>query len=175
MQRLVALSVSLVLSGCSGNEPVASNEDRPPPDPKFDVAYQQVQGSSPGVMLFFDEPTALALWEFRDERDAVQKVSSESLIVCHATGGRCLIDQGRPPILSDVPANLTLGGQFRYTETPVRKWASNCRAISASADSQTTTSVNCPLFGVVEIMYSGPTGAVERYELKSYRGLFARR
>lgn len=70
-----------------------------------------------------------------------------------------------------------LKGEFRYAARPVTYWSWSCNEIRATSERGTTTSVVCPVVGLVEfsIPTTGDGSSVERFELRSFKGLFADR
>lgn len=161
-----------------------ANCNSPPPQVQpeqaelnYDIAYESVEGGFKRMALFID-PTEGATWAaFRDERDAISKEGpGETLLHCGTGAIGCFKEAQLPPLLSALPPAEFLDGAYQYTARSTRFWAISCTEIAASSELATTTSVVCPALGLVQFSYSvDGNDEAERYQLKSYSGLFARR
>ena len=130
-------------------------------------------------MYLFVDPTSGEVWnEFRDDRDAQAKGGfGEPLVPCSKGAIGCYRAEGGRPLLSSAPTPDFLDGEFRYSARPRTYWSWDCTEIAAISEQGTTTSVVCPVVGLVEFSISSPGGPapVERYQLRSFNGLFAQR
>lgn len=179
--RNALLSIFLVaLMSCSESSPTPE----PAASPRridvaaYDVAYQVTEGDFRGMYLFAD-PRLGATWsEYRDDREAVAKgFSGDDLTPCSRGSIGCYRTRGGHPLLSSLPPPDFLNGEFRYSARPVTYWSWPCNEIRATSEGGITTSVVCPVVGLVEfsIRTTGDPKSVDRFELRSFAGLFAER
>jgi hypothetical protein len=168
------VTILLGTANCTSPPPQVQPEQA---ELSYDIAYESVEGGFKGMALFID-PTEGVTWAaFRDERDAVSKEGpGETLFECGNGVIGCFKEAQLPPLLSALPPAGFLDGAYQYTARPIRFWASSCTEIAASSERATTTSVVCPVVGLVQFSYSvDGNDEAERYQLKSLNGLFARR
>lgn len=179
--RNVLLSVFLVaLVSCSEPSPTPNPATSPSriDVAAFDVAYQVTEGDFRGMYLFVDPRLGITWSEYRDDREAVAKgFSGDDLTLCSRGSIGCYRTRGGQPLLSSLPPPDFLNGEFRYAARPVTYWSWSCNEIRATSERGITTSVVCPIVGLVEfsIPTTGDGSSVERYELRSFKGLFADR
>lgn len=170
---LIAL-ILVALASCS--QPSRAPERRQP-EPGFNVAYQATEGGLQGVYLFVDPGSGDTWSEYRDDREALAKGGfGDSLLPCSQGSIGCFRAWGQP-LLSALPPPDFLNGEYRYSVRPRTYWAMPCSEISAASDRGTTSSVVCPVMGLVEFAVSttGGPSPVERFQLRSFNGLFAQR
>lgn len=144
----------------------------------FSAAYEATEGGFKGMSMFVDPASGETWVAFRDERDALSKEGfGDPLSPCNQGSISCFRTTGGQPLLSALPPPDFLGGAFRYSAQPRQFWTMSCNEISAVSDRGTTTSVVCPVVGLVEFSFvvTGSESPLERYELKSMNGLFAER
>jgi hypothetical protein len=177
-QALFIVSLTL-LASCS--------EPSPDPDPaspsarnavSFDVAYQVTEGVFQGMYLFVDPRSGETWPEYRDEREAVAKGGfGDPLTPCSRGSIRCYQTRGGQPLLSSLPPPDFLNGEFRYATRPRTYWSWPCTEISATSKRGATTSVVCPVVGLVEFSVAATNDSrqVQRFQLRSFNGLFAQR
>lgn len=167
---------------------VSCSESSPTPDPAtsasrisvaaYDVAYQVTEGQFKGIYLFVDPGSGVTWSEYRDDREAVAKgFFGDDLTPCTRGLIGCYKTRGGQPLLSSLPPPDFLNGEFRYSARPVTYWSWPCDEIRATSDRGITTSVVCPVVGLVEfsIPKTGDASSVDRFELRSFNGLFAER
>ncbi|GEM_PF-5296819 len=144
----------------------------------YSVAYEATEGGFKGVSMFVDPASGQTWASFRDDRDAPQKEGpGDPLSPCSQGSIGCFQTTGGQPLLSALPPADFLGGAFHYSAGPRQYWSMPCNEISAVSDRGTTTSIVCPVVGLVEFSFvvSGSDSPLERYQLKSMNGLFAQR
>ena len=127
--------------------------------------------------MFIDPASGDSWVEFRDDREAQSKAGfSDPLSPCSAGSVGCYQFAGQP-LLSALPLPGFLGGAYRFSARPKRYWNYPCTEISAVSDRGTTTSVVCEAIGLVEFSFvvTGSLSPLERYQLRSFNGLFAQR
>ncbi|MET4682750.1 hypothetical protein [Brevundimonas faecalis] len=178
--RNALITVFLVaLASCSEPSPAPDIEPASGrTDASFDVAYQVTEGGFQGMYLFADPKTGETWSEYRDDREAVAKGGfGEPLTPCSRGSIRCYRMRSGQPLLSSLPPPDFLNGEFRYSSRPMTYWTWPCTEISAVSERGATTSVVCPVVGLVafSIAATGGPGSVERFELRSFNGLFAQR
>lgn len=160
---------------------VGCTQAQPQPEPRrtsltYDIAYEAMEGRLKGLALFIDQASGDTWVAFRDEREAVSKEGPGSpLVACREGAIGCFKEEQRPPLLSTLPPADFLNGAFRYTARPASFWAMTCTEIEASSQEATTTSIVCPVVGLVQFAYAVNGNPTERYQLKSWAGLFAQR
>lgn len=179
--RNATLSVLLVaLMSCSESSHTRDSATSPSriDVAAYDVAYQVTEGDFRGMYLFVD-PRVGATWsEYRDDREAVAKgFSGDDLTPCSRGSIGCYRTRGGQPLLSSLPPTDFLNSRFRYSARPVTYWSWPCNEITATSDRGITTSVVCPVMGLVEFSTptTGDASSVDRFELRSFNGLFAER
>lgn len=144
----------------------------------YDVAYQVTEGGLKGMYLFVDPATGETWAEYRDDREAVEQGGfGDPLAPCSRGSIGCYRAWGGRPLVSALPPPDFLGGEFRYSSRPTTFWTMSCHEIRATSDEGATTSIVCPAVGLVAFSVSatGGPGPVERFELRSFNGLFAQR
>lgn len=170
--------IMFALASCSSPNPGAGPTPNSRSNPNFNVAYEATDGGFKGMSMFID-PTSGETWiAFRDEREAVAKEGfGDPLSPCGRGPINCFQTTGKQPLLSALPPADFLGGAFSYSAQPRQFWSMPCNEISAVSDQGTTTSVVCPVVGLVEFSFvvTGSDSPLERYRLKSMNGLFAER
>lgn len=154
----------------------------PPPSetqqasPTYDIAYEAVEGPFKGMALFIDQGSGETWAAFRDQREAVSKEGPGTrLVTCGQDTIGCFKDEQRPPLLSTLPPTDFLDGAFRYGARPTKFWAMSCNEIEAAATDVATKSTVCPVIGLVQFSYWANGVQAERYQLKSWAGLFSQR
>jgi len=179
MRLFVSIAMAFVVWGCSqrpqeGDAAPEQGDSRP----IFSVAYEATEGGFSGMSMFVD-PASGEVWSaFRDDRDELAKDGpGDPLTPCGQGSVGCFQTTGGQPLLSALPPADFLSGAFRYSAQPRQYWSMPCNEISAVSDRGTTTSVVCPVVGLVEFSFvvSGSDSPLERYQLKSMNGLFAGR
>ena len=130
------------------------------------------------MYLFVDPTSGETRVEYRDGREAIAKDGfGDPLLPCSRGSIGCYRTWGGRPLLSSLPPPDFLNGEFRYSVRPKTYWSRPCSEIRATSEQGTTTSVVCPIVGLVEfsIPVTGGPAPVERFELRSFNGLFAQR
>ncbi len=171
--RIASLAMILMGTACCTTVPSRPEIDRGAP--RYDIAYEAVEGGFMGMGMFIDGSSGETWIAFRDDREKIESEGyGEPLAACGQGRVGCFKEELRPPLLSALPPPDFLDGAFTYASRPRRFWAVPCTEISATAGVATTTSVVCPVLGLVEFSYANGT-AVDRYQLKSWVGLFSQR
>jgi len=179
MRNTLIILFLVALASCS--EPSPAPDFEPAPSriaASFDVAYQVTEGGFLGMYLFADPRLGETWSEYRDDREAIAKGGfGDPLTPCSRGSISCYRTWGGQPLLSSLPPPDFLNGEFRYSARPRTYWTWSCNEISATSERGTTTSVVCPVVGLVEfsIPTTGGPSSVERFELRSFNGLFAQR
>ena len=178
--RLIVCAVLLItIGGCSQRSQEADAQpDQGVAGSDFSVAYEATEGGFKGMSMFIDPSSGETWVAFRYERDALQKEGfGDPLSLCNQGSISCFRTTAGQPLLSALPPPDFLSGAFRYSVQPRQFWSMRCNEISAVSDRGTTTSVVCPVVGLVEFSFAftGSDSPIERYQLKSMNGLFAQR
>jgi hypothetical protein len=176
----IALIALILVAQASCSHPEAPDDGATPAraKPSYDVAYQVTEGGFKGMYLFVDPTTGETWGEYRDDRDAVEKAGfGDPLAPCGRGSIDCYRAWGGRPLLSALPPPDFLNGEYSYSSRPTTFWTMACEEIRATSDEGATTSIVCPVVGLVafSMSASGARGPAERFELRSFNGLFAQR
>lgn len=173
MRCVLIASVIVGLAGCS---PAWWQAEQSPASLDYRVAYEAASGPFQGMSLFVDPSLGETWVALRDDNEGLSKEGvGDPLTPCDQGSISCFKPEGRPPLLSALPPDGFLEGQFRYSARPVTVWTMPCTEIAAASAGATTTSTVCDTIGLVAFTYAVADAPVERYELKSFAGLFATR
>lgn len=170
------LAIAMLFLGVTNCSPAQQKAAPAPAALDYRVAYEAAAGGFEGMSLFIDPALGETWVAFRNENEGVSKEGyGDPLAPCGQSSIGCFKPDGRPPLLSKLPPDGFLGGDFIYSARPVTVWTIPCNEISAVSARATTTSTVCGSVGLVAFTYAVLGNPVERYELKSYAGLFATR
>jgi hypothetical protein len=168
MRRALTILVLLLGAGCAAM-PVGHGEA----ELDFSPAYEAVEGPFLGSARFIDERTGTD-WVSFSEIGGTEGWGV-GFAPCSAGSVKCLQSEGWPPLLSSLPSHDFLGGSFTYAAVDVDRRSNTCSEITATAGTRQTTSIVCPVVGLVEFQYRREGRLVEKYILKGMTGLFGSR